>query len=223
MGWASLLKAGGKAAGWLGRGTRAAAEAAGRAALHPGQTVRGAASAVKSAAIGGGVGYIGWKKLTTDDSVVSIVGDAVIGSETTDRISRAVDCAADGLHDLKENVADMAGCVSEAVKDADSRLGGISSFISDMSSGNGLDRLEGFLDNLLHGRVSGLGMMGLVLSAFLIFGRSGWMGKIAGVMLAMMTVGNNSHRAATQPAQRSDAPDAADACQKMPQIYRQRR
>ena len=35
---------------------------------------------------------------------------------------------------------------------------------------------------------------GLVLSAFLVFGRFGWMAKLAGAMLAMMTIGNNSRR-----------------------------
>ena len=49
-----------------------------------------------------------------------------------------------------------------------------------------------FFSNLFSGNVSGMSMLGLVASAFLIFGRFGWMGKIAGALLGMMMIGNNS-------------------------------
>ena len=43
------------------------------------------------------------------------------------------------------------------------------------------------------GKVSGLRLAGLVAAAYLIFGRFGWLGKIAGTMLGMMLVGNNAN------------------------------
>lgn len=43
------------------------------------------------------------------------------------------------------------------------------------------------------GKVSGLSLAGLVVAAYLIFGRFGWLGKIAGTMLGMMLVGNNAN------------------------------
>lgn len=49
-----------------------------------------------------------------------------------------------------------------------------------------------FFSNLFSGNVSGMSMLGLVASAFLIFGRFGWMGKIAGVLLGMLMIGNNA-------------------------------
>ena len=90
--------------------------------------------------------------------------------------------------------------------------------------------LGGFLGNLAHGNVSGMGVMGLVLSAFLVFGRFGWMAKLAGAMLAMMTIGNNSQRvlspAALQKAVPERAVDAASMQQEEPQeteqIHRRR-
>ena len=194
MSWASLLKAGGKAAKWLGKGAIGAVEATGKAALHPASTIKAAGTAVKTAAVGAGLGYVGWKKLTTDESVVGIVSDAIIGEKGTRKVSDTVHGAVDGIRDLKESVSDMSERVSSAAENVDGKLNGISSFLSDVSSGNGGEMLGGFLGNLTHGNVSGLGVMGLVLSAFLVFGRFGWMAKLAGAMLAMMTIGNNSVR-----------------------------
>ncbi len=50
-----------------------------------------------------------------------------------------------------------------------------------------------FFGNLAKGKVSGLSLVGLVAAAFLTFGRFGWLGKIAGAMLGMMLIGNNTN------------------------------
>ena len=73
MSWATVLKAGAKtSAKWIGKGAKATVETVGKTALHPQQTLKGAGTAVKTAVVGGSLGYVGWKKLTTDDSVVGI-------------------------------------------------------------------------------------------------------------------------------------------------------
>ena len=46
--------------------------------------------------------------------------------------------------------------------------------------------------NIGKGNVSGLSVVGLVAAAFMVFGRFGWLGKIAGALLGMMIIGNNS-------------------------------
>ena len=209
MSWASLLKAGGKVAKWAGRGAKAALETGGKAIIHPQQTLKGAGTALKTAAVGGGLGYVGWKKLTTDESVVGIVSDAIIGEKTTQKVSDTVHGAVEGIRDLKESVGGMTERVSSAAENVDGKLNGISSFISDVSSGNGGEMLGGFLGNLTHGNVSGLVIMGLVLSAFLVFGRFGWMAKLAGAVLAMMTIGNNSRRTLAPAAVQVDAAQAS--------------
>ena len=211
MSWRSVLKLGGKAAKWAGRGAKAAVETGGKALLHPQQTLKGAGTALKTAAVGGGLGYVGWKKLTTDESVVGIVSDAIIGKETTDKVSETVHGAVEGIRDLKESVGNMTEKVSGAAENVDGKLNGISSFISDVSSGNGGEMMGGFFQNLTHGNVSGMGVMGLVLSAFLVFGRFGWMAKLAGAMLAMMTIGNNSQRVLSPAVQPADAVRTAQA------------
>ena len=194
MSWRSVLKFGGKAAKWAGRNAGRVIETGGKAILHPAQTLKTTGTAAKSAAVAGGIGYVGWKKLTTDESVVGIVSDAIIGEKGTQKVKDTVHGAVEGVRDLKESVGDMTAKVTGAAENVDGKLNGISSFLSDVSSGNGGEMLGGFLGNLSHGNVSGMGVMGLVLSAFLIFGRFGWMAKLAGAMLAMMTIGNNSQR-----------------------------
>ncbi len=231
MSWRSVLKLGGKAAKWVGRGAKAALETGGKAILHPQQTLKGAGTALKTAAVGGGLGYVGWKKLTTDESVVGIVSDAIIGKEGTQKVEDTVHGAVDGIRDLKESVGNMTEKVSGAAENVDGKLNGISSFISDVSSGNGGEMLGGFLGNLTHGNVSGMGVMGLVLSAFLVFGRFGWMAKLAGAMLAMMTIGNNSRRELSPAVVQADPARTAQAAketrqdespQEVEQIHRRR-
>jgi hypothetical protein len=230
MSWASLLKGAGRAAKWVGKGAVNTLEGAGKVALHPAQSLKAAGTAVKTAAVGGGLGYVGWKKLTTDESVVGIVSDAIIGKEATQKVEDTVHGAVDGIRDLKESVGGMTEKVSSAAENVDGKLNGISSFISDVSSGNGGEMLGGFLGNLTHGNVSGMGVMGLVLSSFLIFGRFGWMAKLAGAMLAMMTIGNNSRRglspsvAQTEPGRTAQAEKEMrqEEPQETEQIHRRR-
>ena len=49
-----------------------------------------------------------------------------------------------------------------------------------------------FFSNIGRGNVSGLSIVGLIVSALLVFGRFGGLGKIAGAVLGMMMIGNNS-------------------------------
>ena len=58
-----------------------------------------------------------------------------------------------------------------------------------------------FFRNLGQGNVSGLSIAGLVAAAFLIFGRFGWLGKIAGAFLGMMLIGNNAGVVRTVPSE----------------------
>ena len=185
--WGSLLKTGGKAAGVTGK-------AVGGAVLHPSQTLRGAGSALKTATIGGAVGYVGWEKLTTDKSVVRIVSDAVIGEDTTNAISGTAKAATETVNKLTGKAEQTFDSVSQASSSLSSTLDGASNFLSGVSNGNAGNMLGNFFSNLAHGRVSGLSIVGLIAGAFLVFGRTGWLGKIAGIFLTMMMIGNNTRR-----------------------------
>lgn len=200
------MKYGGKAAKGVGTATAATGKSMGKAVLHPSQTLRGAGQAVKTATIGGAVGYVGWEKLTTDKSVVRIVSDAVVGESVTDTIAGT----ADGVRELTGKAGEAVSSVSGAVTGIDNKLNGVSNFLRQASGGRGLDMFGNFFRNLGSGNVSGLSIAGLVAAAFLIFGRFGWLGKIAGAFLGMMLIGNNAgvfRTPETENVQRTRTPD----------------
>lgn len=174
-----------------GSAAKSTGKSVGGAVLHPSQTLRGTGNALKTAAVGAGIGYVGWEKLTTGKSVVRIVSDAVVGEQTTDAIAET----ADDLRDLKETAGEAVATVNSAMNDINSKWSGMTNFFRGLFSGNGLDMFGNFFGNLGKGNVSGLSIAGLVAAAFLIFGRFGWLGKIAGAMLGMMLIGNNSNMA----------------------------
>ncbi len=154
----------------------------------------------------GAVGYVGWEKLTTDKSVVRIVSDAVVGESVTDTIA----CTADGVRELTGKAGEAVSSVSGAVTGIDNKLNGVSNFLRQASGGGGLDMFGNFFRNLGSGNVSGLSIAGLVAAAFLIFGRFGWLGKIAGAFLGMMLIGNNAgvfRTPETENVQRTRTPD----------------
>ena len=189
MSWATVLKAGLK---FMGSGAKATAKTVGHSVLHPQQTIKGMGAATKTAAIGGATGYVAWEKLTTDKSVARIVGDAVVGSDTIDSVGEKVEGVSNAVSNFGETASNAMNGVSEAVNGANNNLNGISNFLGSMTNGNGGNMFSNFFSNLFSGNVSGMSMLGLVASAFLIYGRFGWMGKIAGALLGMMMIGNNA-------------------------------
>lgn len=190
MGWSTFLKTTGK---YVLKGGRATVESAGSAVIHPQRTIKGLGTAAKTAAIGGGMAYVGWEKLTTDKSVTRIVGDAVVGEGTMESVSNKVDTAIEGVNDLKEKVGETVSTMNEAMTDVNSKWSGMSNFLRGIFSGNGGNMIGNFFSNLGKGNVSGLSLAGLVVSALLVFGRFGWLGKIAGAVLGMMMIGNNAN------------------------------
>ena len=190
MGWSTFLKTTGK---YVLKGGRATVESAGSAVIHPQRTIKGLGTAAKTAAVGGGMAYVGWDKLPTDKSVTRIVGDAVVGEGTMESVSNKVDTAIEGVNDLKEKVGETVSTMYEAMTDVNSKWSGMSNFLRGIFSGNGGNMIGNFFSNLGKGNVSGLSLAGLVVSALLVFGRFGWLGKIAGAVLGMMMIGNNAN------------------------------
>ena len=171
--WTTILRGGGRAVA-----------SAGDAIIHPQRTLTGAGKAVNTAAVGGAVGYVGWEKLTTDKSLTRIVSDAVIGPDTTDAI-------ADTVSDVKE-LKTKAGEAVDAVNGVASNMSGIGNFMHSISTGNVGDMFGNLFSNITSGKVGGMSLLGLVAAAFMTFGRFGWLSKIAGVLLGMYIIGNNS-------------------------------
>lgn len=208
MGWGSFLKA---TIRYGGRAAKATVSSAGSAIIHPQRTIKGLGTATKSAVVGAGVAYVGWEKLTTDKSVVGIVSDAVIGEGASEKVGNTIDSVVSEVKDLKDSVGNLTDNVSNAITDVDSKWSGMSNFLRGIFSGNGGDMFGNFFSNLGQGNVSGLSLVGLVLSALLVFGRFGWLGKIAGAVLGMMMIGNNANMSQVLGGQRQVQPQLAQA------------
>lgn len=182
------MRYGGKAAKGMGKAAVATGKSAGDAVLHPTKTLRGAGQAVKTATVGGAVGYVGWEKLTSDKSVARIVSEAVVGQNATDALAGTTD----GMKALTDKAGEAMDTVSGAVSGIEGKLDGVSNFLKATTSGGLGTMIGNFFGNLGRGNVSGLSIAGLVAAAFLVFGRFGWLGKIAGALLGMMLIGNNA-------------------------------
>ena len=177
----------------MGKAANATGKSAGHAVLHPSQTLRGAGQAVKMATTGAAVGYVGWEKLTTDKSVARIVSEAVVGKSATNALAGTTE----DMKELKDKAGETVSAIGEAVGGTDSKLNGVSNFLREASGGGLFNMLSGFLRNLGGGNVSGLN----IAAAYLVFGRSGWLGKIAGLFLGMMLIGNNAGVVRTVPSE----------------------
>ena len=164
--------------------------------LHPQRTARGMGQALQATGkttsrvvVGAGAGYVGWEKLTTDKSLTRIVGDAVIGKETCDSVGETVST----VTQLPGKAIDTLDGLTQSVDGASNQMSGIGNFFS----------------NIGNGKVSGASLLGLVASAFMLFGRFGWFGKIAGALLGMMILGNNmgASQSQAQVRQQPEAPE----------------
>lgn len=223
MGWSSILKLGKPLARWTVRGGKAAVESAGSVLVHPQRTIKGLGTAAKTAAVGGTVAYVGWEKLTTDKSVVGIVGDAVLGEGTTQAVGDTISGAVGDVHELKDKVGGVSESVNNAMADVNSKWNGVGNFLQGMFSGNGGNMIGNFFSNLGKGNVSGLSIAGLVVSAMLVFGRFGWLGKIAGAVLAMMMIGNNSRVSQNFATERTQqTPQVSQQEESVPTVVRHR-
>lgn len=183
--------------------------------IHPQRTLTGAGKAIKVATVGAGVGYVGWEALVNDKPVVQTVGDVVLGEETNAAVKETVHGTVETVVDTVGAAREAIGGVSDAVGNVNSATaswGGIGSFMSNLTGGNGTNMFSNLFNNIFSGKVSMMSMLGLVASALLIFGRFGWLGKIAGALLGMLLIGNNS-RVVQQESQsrqndrRQDAPE----------------
>lgn len=188
--WATILGIGKKVA--RHPATQATARNIGDALVHPRRTLIGLGHGAKAAVVGGGMGYLAWENLVNDKPVVRAAAEVLVGEETVDKGLELAGNAADKIADVANKTAKSMEGVKQSVSSANETLNGVSTFLRNMTGGNGMDMLGNFFGNLGKGNVSGLGIFGLLASAMLIFGRFGWLGKIAGALLGMMLIGNNS-------------------------------
>lgn len=199
--WATLLKYGKRAV------NSSAATTMGDAMIHPQRTLVGLGKATKTAVVGGGMGYLAWENIVNDKPIVRTAVDVLVGEETVDKGLEVAGQASDKVDSMIEKVGENMESISSSVSGASGAWNGIGSFLKNMLGGNGLDMLGNFFGNIGKGNVSGLSMLGLVASSLLIFGRFGWLGKIAGALMGMMLIGSNSRGVQIEQPSQSESQD----------------
>ena len=221
MGWLSLLtkavpklwRSGLKATSTLWQGGKAATVTVANATA---KVASAAARNPKTAVVGGVAAFAGWQKLThSDESYGTAVGktlrkgvdgtgdfshDVVNGFTGKNTVEDVKDTATNVLADVKDTAVEAKGVLGTLGE----TLRGISHFLGNLFGGNGTNMFGNFLDNLVHGKVSGLGIGALIAASYLIFGRTGLLGKIGGALMAMMMVGNNAQKQVQSVAQTED-------------------
>lgn len=207
MGWLSLAT---KVVPKLWRGTVGATSTLWRG----GGNVMGAGAKILSAAsrnpkntVAAGVAtYAGWKVLNNPEmSMGTAVGktvregvegmgsfshDAVNGFTGEQTVEEVKDTTTSVITDLKDGVKETKGILG-TLGDA---LQGITSFLRNIFGGEGTNMFANFFNNIGNGNVSGLGIGALIAAGYMIFGRTGLLGKIGGALVAMMMIGGNSQR-----------------------------
>ena len=160
----------------------------------------------KTTVVTGVAAYAGWDKLTNpDESIGTAVGktlrdgvegvggfahDTVNGFTGEKTVEQVRDTATSVVSDLQGAASETKGLLG-TIGDS---LRGISSFLGNLFGGNGGNMFGNFLNNLTSGNISGLGIGALIAASYMIFGRTGLLGKIGGALMAMMMIGNNSQR-----------------------------
>ena len=207
MGWFSLVT---KVAPKLWRGGAKVTSTL----WHGGASVAGAGTKVvtavaknpKTTVVTGVAAYAGWDKLTNpDESIGTAVGktlrdgvegvggfahDTVNGFTGEKTVEQVRDTATSVVSDLQGAASETKGLLG-TIGDS---LRGISSFLGNLFGGNGGNMFGNFLNNLTSGNISGWGIGALIAASYMIFGRTGLLGKIGGALMAMMMIGNNSQR-----------------------------
>ena len=229
MGWLSIVTRVLPKAWKVGAQTTSSLWRAGSAVVGAGGKVTSAvAHNPKTAAFVGVATYAGWKRLGTDQSMGTAVGKT---------LREGVDGSGDFTHDVVngftgkstvEDVKDTTKSVIEGLKDTASEtkgvlgtlgdtLQGISKFLGNMFGGEGMGMFSNFFNNLGNGKISGLSIGALIASTYMIFGRTGLLGKIGGALMAMMMIGNNSSR---QVQTRSEVVEQKEVLEKQNSIHR---
>ena len=122
--WAKIAKYGGSTLKGMGSYAKQGLKSAGNATIHPTQALRSTGSAMKTAAVGSAAGYVAWQNLVNDKSMVEIASDVVVGKDTTEKISEAME----DVKGLKNKAGEAVDAVNGAMGDINSKWSGMSNF-----------------------------------------------------------------------------------------------
>ena len=115
------------------------------------------------------------------------------------------------VEQVKETTQSVVNGVTDSANATKDVLGGIGNMMSGLVNmiGSGIGAISNMFNNVGLGKISGLGIFGLIAAGYMMFGRSGILGKIGGALMAMFilnstTEAKQKEQAATQTMQQGN-------------------
>lgn len=131
------------------------------------------------------------------DGTKDFLHDTVNGFTGENTVEKVQETTSSVINGLKETVSESKGILGTL----GDTLKGISTFLGNIFGGNGMNMFANFFNNISSGKVSGLSIGGLIAAGYMLFGRTGLLGKIGGALLTMMLIGGNSRQQTTAVSQ----------------------
>lgn len=164
-------------------------------AMHP----------IKSVKVGA-VAYGGWQLVANNKPIVDSVKDyggwlveKIAGEDrkktylqTADDVKNTVKGAGDKIRSVGDDVADATKESVDKIKDAGGEvIDNVRGSVNGVSGGDSMSKMGGFLGNVTSGNINGLSVIGLLLSAYMLFGRTGILGKVGGLLMGMLALSSS--------------------------------
>lgn len=168
---------------------------------------KSAFTAAKAGALGYAGVYSGWNFFANGEGLLDSGKDLILGTKGSEKVDKIIDNTAKVVEDISDTAASVSNTVAKGAAAVDNMLSGGSSSGENPNS-NGQEQDGGILNNLgnLFGGgnsiFDGVGNMvkslfsgnllkpvALIAGLWMMFGRSGWMSKIGGALMMLMTLG----------------------------------
>lgn len=165
------------------------------------------ANATQKVVVGGSAGYAGWNFFANDKGVLETGKEVVLGKSGSEKVDKILDNTNKVLENAADTAVSVSSVVAKGANAVDNMISGGSSSGGNTNT-NGAEQdggIMGSLGNLFGGGNSifdGVGNMvnsmfsgnllkpvALVAGLWMMFGRSGWMSKIGGALMMLMTLG----------------------------------
>lgn len=144
-----------------------------------------------------------------EKSIIAKAGEALIGKDSYEDVKQGAVNAVDGVRNLYQDGRQVVGGLFQGNGMVANGQGyyqdptnpvypDMSQMLGQAQGNNLMGSLMGGMNNAVNaisgGNVSKLNIAGLLLSAYMMFGRFGWLGKAASLMLGGMTLNNINNR-----------------------------
>lgn len=172
------------------------------------------------------VGYAGWQLFANNKPIVDSAkdfGGTLIGwtlgedrkktyLQTCNDVKNTVKGIGDKIRSVGNDIADATKESVDKIKAAGGEaIDNVRGSMSGVSNGDSMSKMGNFLGNVTSGNINGLSIVGLLLSAYMLFGRTGILGKVGGLLMGMLALSSSLSPSVSQsePLQQNPSQDVS--------------